>query len=70
MAIGLAHCVLALGGIATTVRSSFRLKSVSNPRKAVKVLFIPRNPMNYDTPTFNVLENGSHYFITDESSPA
>ena len=33
-------------GIATTVRSSFRLKSVSNPRKAVKAPFIPRNPMN------------------------
>ena len=42
---------LALGGIATTVRSSFRLKSVSNPRKAVKVPFILRNPMNNDTPS-------------------
>ena len=42
----------ALGGIATTVRSSFRLKSVSNPRKAVKVPFIPCNPMNNDTPSF------------------
>ena len=41
----------ALGGIATTVRSSFRLKSVSNPRKAVKVPLIPRNPMNNDTPS-------------------
>ena len=41
----------ALGGIATTVRSSFRLKSVSNPRKAVKVPFIQRNPMNNDTPS-------------------
>ena len=42
----------ALGGIATTVRSSFRLKSVSNPRKAVKVPFIQRNPMNNDTSSF------------------
>ena len=61
-AIGLAHnhcsspvaislLVQALGGIATTVRSSFRLKSVSNPRKAVKVPFIPHNPMNDDTPS-------------------
>ena len=40
----------ALGGIATTARSRFRLKSVNNPRKAVKVPFIPRNPMNNDTP--------------------
>ena len=31
---------------------SFRLKSVSNPRKAVKVPFILRNPMNNDTPSF------------------
>ena len=46
-AIGLAH----LGEIATTARSSFRLKSVSNPRKVVKVPFIPRNPMNNDTPS-------------------
>ena len=30
---------------------SFRLKSVSNPRKAVKVPFILRNPMNNDTPS-------------------
>ena len=44
----------ALGGIATTARSSFRLKSVSNPRKAVKVPLIPRNPMNNDTPSFFV----------------
>ena len=42
----------ALGGIAPTARSSFRLKSVSNPRKAVKVPFILRNPMNNDTPSF------------------
>ena len=41
----------AIGGIATTVRSSFRLKSVSNPRKAAKVPFILRNPMNNDTPS-------------------
>ena len=47
-AIGLAH---SHGGIATTARSSFRLKSVSNPRKAVKVPFIQRNPMNNDTPS-------------------
>ena len=50
-AIGLRLSVPALGGIATTARSSFRLKSVSNPRKAVKVPFIPRNPMNNDTPS-------------------
>ena len=61
-AIGLAHnhcsspvaislLVQALGGIATTVRSSFRLNSVSNPRKEVKVPFIPHNPMNDDTPS-------------------
>ena len=42
------------GGIATTVRSSFRLKSVSNPMKAVKVPFILRNPMNNDSPSFTV----------------
>ncbi len=51
MTIGLRLSVPILGGIATTARSSFRLKSVSNPRKAVKVPFIPRNPMNNDTPS-------------------
>ena len=45
-AIGLAHSHSSFRGIATTARSSFRLKSVSNPRKAVKVPFILRNPMN------------------------
>ena len=49
MAIGLRLSVPILGGIATTARSSFRLKSVRNPRKAVKVPYIPRNPMNNDT---------------------
>ena len=34
-------------GIATTVRSSFRLKSVSNPWSK-NVPFVPRNPMNND----------------------
>ena len=53
-AIGLRLSVPVLGGIATTARSSFRLKSVSNPRKAVKVPLIPRNPMNNDTPSFFV----------------
>ena len=47
-------CAPALGGVATTVRSSFRLNSVSNPRKVVKVPFIPRNPMNNDTPPLGV----------------
>ena len=50
---GLKAQKLLAQGIATTVRSSFRLKSVSNPRKAVKVPFIPRNPMNNDTPSFS-----------------
>ena len=49
MTIGLRLSVPVLGGIATTARSSFRLKSVRNPRKAVKVPYIPRNPMNNDT---------------------
>ena len=57
-AIGLAPYRLAFSsfrGIATTARSSFRLKSVSNPRKGVKVPFIPRNPMNNDTPSLYFL---------------
>ena len=49
IAVVMILCAPALGGIATTVRSSFRLKSVSNPRKAVKVPFIPRNPMKNET---------------------
>ena len=43
--VAISLLVQALGGIATTVRSSFRLKSVRNPRKAVKVPIHPRNPM-------------------------
>ena len=35
----------AIGGIATTVRSSFRLNSVRNPWSK-NVPFLPRNPMN------------------------
>ena len=50
IAFDMGLCVPVLGGIATTVRSSFRLKSVSNPMEAVKVPFIQRNPMNNDTP--------------------
>ena len=57
-------CAPALGGVATTVRSSFRLNSVSNPRKVVKVPFIPRNPMNNDTPSFGVYESFPNSFIS------
>ena len=32
--------------------AGLRFKFVSNPRKAVKVPFIPRNPMNNDTSSF------------------